>query len=52
MGQNTLSVIGSSIWNKTQVEIKILKCVLPNKTCETQVLKKTNSINTFKHNLI
>ena len=34
IGQNTLSFIGSSIWNKTP-----------------EVLKKTNSINTFKHNL-
>ena len=34
MGQNALSFIGPSIWNKTP-----------------EVLKKTNSINTFKHNL-
>ena len=33
MGQNTLSFIGPSIWNKTP-----------------EVLKKTNSINTCKHN--
>ena len=34
MGQNALSFIGPSIWNKTP-----------------EVLKKTNSINTFKHDL-
>ena len=34
MGQNALSFIGPSIWNKTP-----------------EVLKKTNSINIFKHNL-
>ena len=34
MGQNALSFIGPSIWNKTP-----------------EVLKKTNNINTFKHNL-
>ena len=34
MGQNTLSFIGPSIWNKTP-----------------EVIKKTNSVNTFKHNL-
>ena len=34
MGQNALSFIGPSIWNKTP-----------------EVLKKLNSINTFKHNL-
>ena len=34
MGQNALSFIGPSIWNRT-----------------LEVLKKTNSINTFKHNL-
>ena len=34
MGQNALSFIGRSVWNKTP-----------------EVLKKTNSINTFKHNL-
>ena len=34
MGQNALSFIGPSIWNKTP-----------------EVLKKTHSINTFKHNL-
>ena len=34
MGQNVLSFIGPSIWNKTP-----------------EVLKKTNSINTFKHDL-
>ena len=33
MGQNALSFIGPSIWNKTP-----------------EVLKKTNNINTFKHN--
>ena len=33
MGQNVLSFIGPSIWNKTP-----------------EVLKKANSINTFKHN--
>ena len=33
MGQNSLSFIGPSIWNKTP-----------------EVLKKTNSINTFKYN--
>ena len=32
-GQNALSFIGLSIWNKT-----------------LEVLKKSNSINTFKHN--
>ena len=32
MGQNAISFIGPSIWNKTP-----------------EVLKKTNSINTFKH---
>ena len=34
MGQNALSFIGPSIWNKTP-----------------EVLKKNNSINTFKHDL-
>ena len=34
MGQNALSFIGPSIWNKTP-----------------ELLKKTNSINTFKHTL-
>ena len=34
MGQNALSFIGPSMWNKTP-----------------EVLKKTNCINTFKHNL-